>query len=1114
MSFDPTTTPHPLAQRELLTRLRAVRRTGAAVAVCAGLSQAVLVVLGGGLAAMALDWLLRFPGPLRLAVTLALVVLIAVTVSRRVLARLASPPLWRVARQVQDALDGPPDCLASGAQFAAAGLTAPFAQQTVARAADLAHRLSPARLARWRWMLGWLAGALLAIAFLTVAWPTVGWWIECGLARLAWPVAHADWPRRVHILSDQSGKTLLAAVAEPVTFHARIARGPLGTDARLVLAEAGHVRRVDMTDAGEGRRSATVQLLSSATFWFEAGDDETRATPGRIRVVPRPAVSRAEILVQPPPYTNQPASRITLGSGPVQVPEASRVDLDVTVTKPVANDAGRPAATMTLAPADAPDARRVESLDVRFGPDPRQISAGWSCTRDSLITVHFTDTDGLANAPIQPWRIGMRLDQLPAVQVQSPPDAIDATPNATLRVQAAVRDDWGVDDVDLAWHVTRAASPETPRAAESPPSPAGLDQLQRIPTTQPHFAGEAMTMPIDWPWNLEGLSLQPGDRLTWSVRVRDNFDLPGRRHDPVLSPPRTVRVVSPAELLESVLRQLADARTRILQMLRQQRDLRGTLLAEAAASRPAVDASNLRRSIQQQAQIAGAAASVAADLAADAARLRANLADRRSLAESVAAAANRLSGIRAGPMADVQRSLQAALASAADRPPTTDDRASPRPADRTDAAAETSNAARGADAAARSLEDLLQRTAGWTSLESAAFHLEDLIDKQKALHAQTADLASRTIGQPVRDLPDLHRDALARLADEQRALAERTGRLQQDMKSQATAGEQLQAEQRARLEDAAASLEARNTVPTMAAAANEIADNVTMSAQQRQLAACVAMEQALAALGGRTADDRLASAGAAGDPLARRLRELAARQITLRAQTGDINARRDPAGQLDRAGLLRLNQAGNAQADLAGQVRQVQPSAEDQAAQQVLATVSSRMQTVAQDMHAGSSGPPVLDAQQRAADALLAFADVLDRAAQARHEQQGAEARAQPGTPVSRRGDRAAADSDRQTQPSSDSRQSDQGGQRQAASGSRDADLGGSQAAADEYLPGDQAAKGASALPAPWRKVEAWGFLPPDRRREVLQGMHAEPPPRYRKLTERYWQLLNESAGQ
>ncbi len=98
-------------------------------------------------------------------------------------------------------------------------------------------------------------------------------------------------------------------------------------------------------------------------------------------------------------------------------------------------------------------------------------------------------------------------------------------------------------------------------------------------------------------------------------------------------------------------------------------------------------------------------------------------------------------------------------------------------------------------------------------------------------------------------------------------------------------------------------------------------------------------------------------------------------------------------------------------------------------------------------------------------------------------------------------------------------RQSQAAGQQGGESGqSRDgqtASKGGDQAAQESYLPGNQAAASPVAgLPSLLGDVEAWGFLPPDQRRQVLQGMQVEPPARYRKLTERYWRLLNEAAGE
>lgn len=98
-------------------------------------------------------------------------------------------------------------------------------------------------------------------------------------------------------------------------------------------------------------------------------------------------------------------------------------------------------------------------------------------------------------------------------------------------------------------------------------------------------------------------------------------------------------------------------------------------------------------------------------------------------------------------------------------------------------------------------------------------------------------------------------------------------------------------------------------------------------------------------------------------------------------------------------------------------------------------------------------------------------------------------------------------------QGSSSGQKGNKGQQSQQGGGQR-SNQGGSQAAKDDLVPGQQSPAGAAALPGEPGKVEAWGFLPPDQRREVLQGMQAEPPARYRKLTERYWRVLNESAEQ
>ena len=246
----------------------------------------------------------------------------------------------------------------------------------------------------------------------------------------------------------------------------------------------------------------------------------------------------------------------------------------------------------------------------------------------------------------------------------------------------------------------------------------------------------------------------------------------------------------------------------------------------------------------------------------------------------------------------------------------------------------------------------------------------------------------------------------------------------------------------------------------------------------------------------------------------------------MRAQTGDINTRRDPSGVLDRAGLMRLGQASKSQADLARQVQQAHPSANDEAVQRSLDAVASQMQGTAREMQAGSSGQPVLDSQQHAAQTLSTLADALERAAQdgqGRHgsrqnagekspaDASGAQQQSQADAGSQQKDGNKSGDNSKKGQGSGNGQKQGEGSGQKQAGGQR-GNQGGSQAARDSSSPGQQAAHGAAGLPSELGQVTAWGFLPPNQRREVLQGMQAEPPARYRKLAEHYWQLLNDSG--
>jgi len=943
----------------LLGRMRAFRLAGTCATLLAGSSRAALATVVIASAAVWLDWLLRMPGPVRLVLGVAAVAAAGLAWYRNVIRPMRWPDLAAVARQIESVVGAPPDCLPSAAELAARNASGPLAQQTVRSAAQVLERIPAARLVRWRWTIGWFCGCLLVFAALAGSWNLAGWWFERGLSRLAWPIVQVAWPKRVHLTSPHAGKVLTVPLGETAVLRARVVRGPEGTNAWLVLGRFGRtVKKVAMRDDGGGWRSATVRAVESASFWFEAGDDSTRDRPGYLRVVPRPQVISAELRIAPPVYTGAAPVSASLTGGSVRVPEGSRVALTVTVSKPLAERSGGPDAVVAVTPADDSDANDAASPPVRWGQDHRRFTATWTCRGDSLVQVRFVDEDGLSNPPMRPWRITVRPDRPPGITVQSPADNLEVTPAAVVRLQATVTDDWGVADVRLAWRIERLG-----QAVPSGRDPAQQRFFEADVRTEPRLDLRRIACKYDW--SLDSLSLQPGDRVRWFIRARDNYSLAGKQHEPVRSAVMTLRIVDAITLLQAILADLAAVRQKIGGMLSDQQQLRDALSAAAKASeRSSTDA---RRLIDKQGRIIWQGRQAANRLAAIAERMETNRIRRGDLNDSIGWAKGRLIDLAAREMADVQQYLRLAAGSVGN------DADRPGPAE----------AAEAAQDACEALQEILRRTASWSTIEATILALQELIAGQESLRERTGRLAAEYLGLSTEQLSDAVRQSLRRSAAEQRSLAERLGKLQSDMNSQAATSAMLSAEWAVRLRAAAGILQGQAAVPAMSAASVQIARNVLVAAQEKQAAALRAMQEALAVLRGAAPADEAAAAVAAKEQspeaLAESLDSFARRQRQLRAETARIEDGRGSDGRLSRAGLLKLLLAAQEQGTLAEEVGKLAPAVPGPALRQVLASVADRMRQIASRMKGGASGRAVQSAQRDVADVLASLADALRR---------------------------------------------------------------------------------------------------------------------------------------
>ncbi|MEL7238069.1 MAG: hypothetical protein AAGK78_04340, partial [Planctomycetota bacterium] len=78
---------------------------------------------------------------------------------------------------------------------------------------------------------------------------------------------------------------------------------------------------------------------------------------------------------------------------------------------------------------------------------------------------------------------------------------------------------------------------------------------------------------LGYDWDLSEVApetLVAGDVLEFAVRVRDNFDLDGRRHEPVTSGRLRITIISQQELNRRAVSKLRDVKDRIAAAKRSQ----------------------------------------------------------------------------------------------------------------------------------------------------------------------------------------------------------------------------------------------------------------------------------------------------------------------------------------------------------------------------------------------------------------------------------------------------------------------------------------------------------------------------------------------------------------
>ena len=423
-----------------------------------------------------------------------------------------------------------------------------------------------------------------------------------------------EWPRRTHLrLDGVTGDTIRLPRGDDLTVMVRATcdtgvlpevaeiryRQDNGERGREPMAQTGEQKD------GEGQFSYTFPaLLEPLRFHVEADDGITDEV--RVELVDRPRVTDLQLSLVYPDYVGRPPEELTPKVKNAQGKEERLLPGDFKVV------AGSRIAIQARATKELRKAYVLHGKDLRqdlaVTADQHGIQGEFTPRDTGLFAVELLDRDDLTTG--QPPRILIRVVEDKEPRVLWKPFGIGGmvTPVARIPGRLKVTDDYGLTKVEALVRIAELPRPDAVKPGEAPAS-----QPQSQPTSQPQgdlpwqavamqglerfrpgaepFEPERVLLNLETTLNPDSSDLQsyrnkarPGTLLSIRLTARDNFG-PGRPHEGT-SEVVTLRVVTPEELLNDLLRRQEEAKRELELHLRDEKADRGEL-AEMASPKTA-----------------------------------------------------------------------------------------------------------------------------------------------------------------------------------------------------------------------------------------------------------------------------------------------------------------------------------------------------------------------------------------------------------------------------------------------------------------------------------------------------------------------------------------------
>jgi hypothetical protein len=301
--------------------------------------------------------------------------------------------------------------------------------------------------------------------------------------------------RKTTLTIEPADSTILRG--SPVLIQAKAAGDIPETLMLEIRPESREAVRVEMKSEGEGKYSYRIPM-AQYSLRYRAYNGRASSPERHIRVVDPPEVMKLRLTLIPPEYTGLPKEEKE--GGPIEALKGTLVNLEAQVTKTV-----REAKIVVDQKGQIPleiSENRVHGSILVFNP--------------GTYAIEVQDDLGFENANPARYPIRMIPDKYPEAEILSPDDDLEVAGNETIPIVYSARDDFGISSVKLSFQMS------------------GRERSLTLKSS-PH---QRSIGPETFKWDLAGLALAPGERVSYRIEAGDNDSVSG----PKFSSTRTLHL--------------------------------------------------------------------------------------------------------------------------------------------------------------------------------------------------------------------------------------------------------------------------------------------------------------------------------------------------------------------------------------------------------------------------------------------------------------------------------------------------------------------------------------------------------------------------------------------